>query len=135
MNHWLRPDGPPDPTEAAKVNSTATLTRRLQQCIVDRHRIPNVVAVDFTAIGDLYKTVDRFNAEIAKVTGVTAYESALLASADDLSDEEKREIEGFHRLPRISDETALELLGSGAALLVRPPQVVAAEQAAAAEPD
>ena len=33
LNHWLRPDGPPDPVAAGSVNSQKTLTRRLQQCI------------------------------------------------------------------------------------------------------
>ena len=33
VNHWLRPNGPPDPVEAGKVNSQKTLTDRMQQCI------------------------------------------------------------------------------------------------------
>lgn len=130
VNHWLRPDGPPDPAKAAKVNSQATLTRRLQQCLFDRGRIPNVLAVDFTAIGDLYETVNRLNAAIAKVTGLTAYETDLLARSDEFSEEEKREITGFHRLPKISDAKALAFLGPGAALLVQPQEVVAQESSA-----
>ena len=66
MNHWLRPDGPPDPSEAAQVNSKKTLSARIDQCIVKRGRIPDVVAVDFTAIGDMYSTVNEYNSAIAR---------------------------------------------------------------------
>ena len=34
VNHWLRPDGPPDPGAAATVNSAATENKRLQECIL-----------------------------------------------------------------------------------------------------
>ena len=33
VNHWLRPDGPPDPVEAAQVNSQKVLTARLQRSL------------------------------------------------------------------------------------------------------
>jgi len=66
VNHWLRPNGPPDPVGANTVNSQKLLTARLQQCIAERGRIPDVLAVDFTGIGDLYKTVNQFNAAIAR---------------------------------------------------------------------
>ena len=89
-----------------------------------------MLAVDFTAIGDLYKTVDRFNAAIARVTGVTAYETGVLDRTSGLSDAERGEIDGQHRLPQISEAKALQLLGPGAALLVRPPPVIAADAAA-----
>ena len=29
LNHWLRPNGPPDPVEAGTVNSQKTLTNRI----------------------------------------------------------------------------------------------------------
>ena len=43
------------------MNSQKVLTQRLQQCITQRQQLPNAVAVDFTAQGDLYKTVNQFN--------------------------------------------------------------------------
>ena len=40
LNHWLRPDGPPDPVAAGSVNSQKTLTHRMQQCITERQTRP-----------------------------------------------------------------------------------------------
>lgn len=114
VNHWLRPDGPPDPVEAAKVNSRKVLTQRLQQCIAERQQLPNAVAVDFTAQGDLYKTVNLFNAAIARQSGVTAMVSKTvkqLSARAGITDAELRELTGLHRLPKISEAKARQLLG------------------------
>src|SRR5207342_2944517 len=40
INHWLRPDGPPDPTEANTVNSSKVLTNRFTSCIRRRNKLP-----------------------------------------------------------------------------------------------
>ena len=132
LNHWLRADGPPDPVGAAEVNSSTTLRNRMSQCIAKRGRLPNVVAVDFTAVGDLEKTVNRYNAAIAKVTGVTRVVTDQLAEAD-LRRADRRLIEA-HRLPKISQRKADELLGPAAAVLQTPPAVreADAKEAAAA---
>ena len=61
VNHWLRPDGPPDPAEAAKVNSRTVLLERFQKCAARRKVLPNVIAVDFTEVGDLHATVRELN--------------------------------------------------------------------------
>jgi hypothetical protein len=114
VNHWLRPDGPPDPVEASKVNSRKVLTGRLQQCITERRQLPNAVAVDFTAQGDLYKTVNQFNAAIARQAGVTATITKAvhqLRDREGITDSELRELNALHRLPKISDATARKLLG------------------------
>jgi hypothetical protein len=114
VNHWLRPNGPPDPVEAAKVNSGKVLTARLQQCIAQRQQLPNALAVDFTAIGDLNRTVNRFNAAIARRSGVTPIISKVvsqLRSRADITDAELTELNGLHRLPKISDAAARKLLG------------------------
>jgi hypothetical protein len=114
VNHWLRPDGPPDPVEASKVNSRKVLTQRLQQCITERQQLPNAVAVDFTAQGDLYKTVNQFNAAIAHQSGVTAMVNKAveqLREREGITDAELRELRGLHRLPKISEEKARALLG------------------------
>jgi hypothetical protein len=114
VNHWLRPNGPPDPVEASKVNSRKVLTQRLQQCITERQQLPNAVAVDFTAQGDLYKTVNQFNAAIARQAGVTATITKAvnqLRDREGITDSELRELNALHRLPKISEATARKLLG------------------------
>jgi hypothetical protein len=111
VNHWLRPDGPPDPVAASKVNSQKVLTARLQDCIATRGQLPNAVAVDFTAIGDLEKTVRRFNAAIALQSGVTAtVDEAVrqLRESDQLTDAEANTL---RRLPKVSSKEARRLLG------------------------
>jgi len=123
INHWLRPNGPPDPVEAGKVNSRATLTKRLQACTAERGAIPNALAIDFTSIGDLHKTVSEFNAAIAKVSGVSpSIDKALelLVDRGDLTDAELREIAGYSRLPGISLARARTLLGPLADRIARP---------------
>ncbi len=114
VNHWLRPNGPPDPVEAATVNSQKVLTARLQNCIDTRKRIPNAVAVDFTAIGDLYKTVNLFNAAIAKRAGVTGAITKVVQlerARDKITTAQLNELDALRRLPRITDKEARTLLG------------------------
>jgi hypothetical protein len=126
VNHWLRPDGPPDPVAAAKVNSQKVLTQRLQQCIDERQQLPNAVAVDFTAQGDLYKTVNLFNAAIARQSGVTATITKAidqLRNRFDITDAELRELNALHRLPQISEAKARALLGPLADQIPTPPQL------------
>jgi hypothetical protein len=123
LNHWLRPDGPPDPVAAGSVNSQKTLTKRLQQCVTARQRVPNVVAVDFTAIGDLYKTVDRFNAAIAKRSSVTPLINRAIRQAEasgELTDAEAADITALRRLPSITNEDARALLGTAGDHLLDP---------------
>jgi hypothetical protein len=114
VNHWLRPDGPPDPVEAAKVNSKKVLSARLTQCITERQQLPNAVAVDFTSQGDLYKTVNLFNAAIARQSHVTEMVTKTiqqLSARDGITDAELQELDSLHRLPKISEATARALLG------------------------
>jgi len=61
VNHWLSNH---DPGIYGKVNSRAELTKRLRQCIAQRGHMPNVIAVDFSAQGDLVGTVKAVNAEL-----------------------------------------------------------------------
>ena len=65
INHWLRPDGPPDPGAAADVNSRSVLLDRYRTCAARREVLPNVIAVDFTEVGALYATVRELNSAIA----------------------------------------------------------------------
>jgi hypothetical protein len=114
VNHWLRPNGPPDPQEASDVNSLQTLTNRMAQCIDARKRVPNVLAVDFFGIGDTVKVVDNFNAAIANVTGVTGFWDQAIAEqrADPkLSDKDRADLDQLKRSPAITAEQAIALLG------------------------
>jgi hypothetical protein len=61
VNHWLSNH---DPGVYNQVNSRAELTKRLRDCIAQRGRMPNVIAVDFSARGDLVGTVKAVNAEL-----------------------------------------------------------------------
>jgi hypothetical protein len=123
VNHWVQ-GGIPDPIATAKVNSQKTLTTRLQQCITDRQQIPNAIGVNFTSQGDLFKTVRRFNAAIARQSGVTAMVSKTidqLRAVDDITDAQERELDGLHRLPQISEADARKLLGPLSDRIPTPP--------------
>jgi hypothetical protein len=61
VNHWITTDPVPRPSNAAKVNAYAPLLRRTRECERLRHRLPNLVAVDFYRRGDLFRVVDTLN--------------------------------------------------------------------------
>jgi hypothetical protein len=114
VNHWLKSDGPPDPVAANSTNSRKVLTQRLQQCIAKRGQIPNAVAVNFTTQGDLFKTVNLFNAAIARQAKVTPMVTKVvkqLSAREGITDAQLRELNALHRLPKISDANARKLLG------------------------
>ena len=82
------------------------LTQRFQQCIAQRQQLPNAVAVNFTSQGDLYKTVNQYNAAIARQSGVTPMVTKAvkqLRDRDGITDSELRELNALHRLPKISE--------------------------------
>lgn len=123
VNHWLRPNGPPDPTKAAKVNSRRTLLDRFRTCGAARGRLPNVIAVDFTAIGDLYRTVDQLNAAVGTLSDASpsidrAIRKAL--ASGDITEAQATEIRGYRRLPRMSRTRARAILGPAAPYVHRP---------------
>ncbi len=123
VNHWLRSGGPPDPVEATKVNSTATLTARMQQCIAQRGSLPNILAVDFIAVGDLIATVDQFNGAVAELTGVAQFWNDALSGGkvgSNVSPSERQQAANSLRLPMMSDADARNLLGIVADRLERP---------------
>jgi hypothetical protein len=114
MNHWLKSNGPPDPVAATNTNSQKVLTRRFQQCITKRQQLPNTVAVNFTSQGDLFKTVNLYNAAISRQSGVTPMVTKAVKQLRDregITDSELRELNALHRLPKISAATARKLLG------------------------
>jgi hypothetical protein len=60
-NHWISTDPVPLPSNAAKVNAHAPLLARLRECQHIRHHLPNLVAVNFYATGDVFGVVDALN--------------------------------------------------------------------------
>jgi hypothetical protein len=123
VNHWLRPDGPPDPAEAAKVNSKKTLNERFTKCADQRRVLPNALAVDFTEIGDLTKTVDRMNGAVATLTGGAQSVDRVirhLIKHGGLTPAQVRELRGIHRLPNVTLAKAVKLLGQPVATDLKP---------------
>ena len=118
MNHWIDPGGAPDPVRTTKTNSKATLTKRIQRCIGERGKVPNAIAVNFTSSGDLFATAARFNAAIARQTGVTrAMTETLQHVRAEGTRAERRANRNLVRLPKISAAKAHELLGRLADIL------------------
>jgi hypothetical protein len=61
LNHWIDTSPAPKPTNAAKVNDYKALLARAQECERVRGQVPNLIAVDFYATGDLIKVVEKLN--------------------------------------------------------------------------
>jgi hypothetical protein len=68
MNHWIESVPSPKPSDAAIVNSRDVLMKRIRAFRRARGRLPNLVAVDFYATGDLLAVVRELNAEPWTVT-------------------------------------------------------------------
>lgn len=127
LNHWVTKSGPPDPVAAADVNSTTVLTHRIEQCIDQRHRLPNVIAVDFYGLGDTYNVCQTFNAAVAKLTGTEDFDSHAVAVAlrrPGVTEADDVRIDQWPRLPEMSVARARQILGPAAAEL-KPPEIVA----------
>ena len=61
MNHWIESTPSPKPSNAAIVNARDALLRRIRAFRRERGRLPNLVAVDFYATGDLISVVRELN--------------------------------------------------------------------------
>jgi hypothetical protein len=61
LNHWVDTTPAPRPSLAAIVNERAVLLGRARRCERIRHRLPNLVAVDFYRRGGLLGVVDELN--------------------------------------------------------------------------
>ena len=61
VNHWIQTTPAPKPANAELVNSKEVLLARVQRCQAERQHLPNIVAVDFYSIGDLFAVVDSLN--------------------------------------------------------------------------
>jgi hypothetical protein len=60
MNHWIA-ERPPVLARALEVNALEVITDRSRECADARGRVPNIVAVDFYDVGDLFEAVDALN--------------------------------------------------------------------------
>ena len=60
VNHWISVD-PPSRTVAADANARDVLLARGEACRSERGHVPNIIAVDFFADGDLFDVVDVLN--------------------------------------------------------------------------
>jgi hypothetical protein len=60
MNNWIETT-PPKPSNAAIVNAYDSLLKRARACRRERGMMPNLIAVDFYATGDLVRVVDAMN--------------------------------------------------------------------------
>jgi len=61
LNHWIETSPAPLPSNAEIVNAYPVLWKRASTCRQERGRMPNLVAVDFYATGDLFKVVRTLN--------------------------------------------------------------------------
>jgi hypothetical protein len=114
------------------------LRERFRKCARRRETLPNVVAVDFTTIGDLNKSVNRFNGAVANATGTAAAIDEIVRErrdSGDLTEAELAELRALRRLPHGEDDETLELLGPVAATLAHPDLSEQAERARRARAD
>ena len=61
INHWIETTPAPRPSNAEIVNAYDLLLRRARACREERNRLPNIVAVDFYSVGDLFRVVRTLN--------------------------------------------------------------------------
>jgi hypothetical protein len=61
MNHWIETAPAPKPSNAEIVNAFDLLAGRARACRRERGMLPNLIAVDFYATGDLLRVVDDLN--------------------------------------------------------------------------
>jgi hypothetical protein len=64
VNHWVS-NFPPSPADALPANSEPVLRERFARCWQERGRMPNIIAVNFSETGDLFRVVDALNREAA----------------------------------------------------------------------
>ena len=61
LNHWIETTPLPKPSNAAIVNAHDALLKRIEDFRRARGRLPNLVAVDFYATGDMIQVVRELN--------------------------------------------------------------------------
>ena len=61
LNHWIESTPMPKPSNAEIVNAYDVLLARARRCQKTRGHLPNLIAVDFYATGDLMRVVRTLN--------------------------------------------------------------------------
>jgi len=61
MNHWIESTPSPRPSNAEIVNAESVLIERARLCRRQRGKLPNVIAVDFAATGDVMRAAAVLN--------------------------------------------------------------------------
>ena len=61
INHWIETTPAPRPSNAEIVNAYDVLLARARACRAQRQRLPNILAVDFYDVGDLFRVVRTLN--------------------------------------------------------------------------
>jgi hypothetical protein len=61
LNHWIDTSPTPRPSLARIVNARSALLTRAQTCERIRHRLPNLVAIEFYQEGDVLGVVNTLN--------------------------------------------------------------------------
>jgi len=61
LNHWIESTPMPRPSNAAIVNAYDVLLKRARACQRERRKLPNMIAVDFYATGDLVRVARTMN--------------------------------------------------------------------------
>ena len=74
INHWIETTPAPKPSNAEIVNAYDFLLKRARACEQERHRLPNVIAVDFYDVGDLFRVARTLNRldEVARAPGAAS---------------------------------------------------------------
>jgi hypothetical protein len=65
MNHWIESTPAPRPSNAKLVNTRDVLVARARECRRTRGKLPNVLAVDFAATGDVVEAAAVLNGLVA----------------------------------------------------------------------
>ena len=61
INHWIETSPSPKPSNAVIVNAESVLVARANECRKERGKVPNVIAVDFAATGDVVRAAAVLN--------------------------------------------------------------------------
>jgi hypothetical protein len=61
INQWIETTPAPKPSNAEIVNAYDFLLKRARTCQEERHRLPNIIAVDFYDVGDLFRVARTLN--------------------------------------------------------------------------
>jgi hypothetical protein len=61
LNNWVDTSPSPRPSNASAVNAYEALLARARRCEAERHRLPNLIAVDFYKLGDVLRVADTLN--------------------------------------------------------------------------